>query len=128
MHRRIPEQNVVEGILTQGSKQQANQIFSSNLIPFLLLLSKKPYFIVCMDLDTGEWQRSNFELPNELTFARLVSDGDKKLSLISGNGSNGISRSMKLWELDENSKIWVVVENLAVIYLAYENLVEALFV
>ncbi|MCD7458369.1 hypothetical protein HAX54_038033 [Datura stramonium] len=70
----------------------------------LYFITPEPYFVVCMDLNTGEWKRSNFELPTELTFARLVSDGDKKLYLISGNGSNGISRSMKLWELDGNSR------------------------
>ncbi|KAH0694288.1 hypothetical protein KY285_021385 [Solanum tuberosum] len=78
---------------------------------YLWFISPEPYFTVCMDLDNGVWKRSNFELPSEVTFARLVSDGDKKLFLISGNGSNGISRSMKLWELNGDSKIWVEVEN-----------------
>ncbi|CAN4092152.1 unnamed protein product [Withania somnifera] len=96
----------------------------------LCFITPEPYFVVCMDLDTGDWKRSNFELPNEVTFARLVSDGDKKLYLISGNGRNGISRSMKLWELDRGSKIWVEVENvpelicrkfLSVCYHNYEH-------
>ncbi|KAH0683910.1 hypothetical protein KY289_021662 [Solanum tuberosum] len=80
---------------------------------YLWFITPEPYFTVCMDLDNGVWKRSNFELPSEVTFARLVCDGDKKMFLVSGNGSNGISRSMKLWELNGDSKIWVEVENVS---------------
>ncbi|KAF3446552.1 hypothetical protein FNV43_RR11732 [Rhamnella rubrinervis] len=75
----------------------------------LYFVTPEPFSVVCLDLESGKWQRSNAELPSELTFVRLVSDGEGKLYLISGIGSNGISRSMKLWELVEGRK-WVEVE------------------
>lgn len=78
---------------------------------FLYFTTQEPFSVVCFDLECGKWQRSNTELPSELTFVRLVSDGDGKLYLVGGVGSNGISRSMKLWELGEDRK-WVELERL----------------
>lgn len=75
----------------------------------LYFATPEPFSVVCFHLESGKWQRSNAELPSELTFVRLVSDGEGKLYLIGGIGSNGISRSMKLWELGEGRK-WVEVE------------------
>ena len=49
------------------------------------------------------------ELPGELTFVKLVSNGDGKLYLVGGIGRNGISKSMKLWELEGDN--WVLVES-----------------
>ncbi|KAI4388656.1 hypothetical protein MLD38_000966 [Melastoma candidum] len=36
-------------------------------------------------------------LENELTFCRLVSDGERRLFLVGGVGPNGISRGVKVW-------------------------------
>uniref|UniRef100_A0A5B7BLR9 Putative Galactose oxidase/kelch repeat superfamily protein n=1 Tax=Davidia involucrata TaxID=16924 RepID=A0A5B7BLR9_DAVIN len=51
------------------------------------------------------------DLPAELTFVRLLSNGDGKLYLIGGIGRNGISRSMKLWELSGGEENWIEVES-----------------
>ncbi|KAH7523729.1 F-box/kelch-repeat protein At5g43190 [Ziziphus jujuba] len=77
----------------------------------LYFTTPEPFSTVCFDLGNGKWQRSATELPSDLTFVRLVSDGEGKLYLIGGIGRNGISRSMKLWELVEGRK-WVEVERL----------------
>ncbi|KAL6983010.1 hypothetical protein U1Q18_016404 [Sarracenia purpurea var. burkii] len=70
----------------------------------LYFTSPEPFSIVGFDLESGEWGTpTTMEVPPlgaELTFLRLASDGDEKLYLIGGVGENGISRSMKVWELD----------------------------
>lgn len=66
----------------------------------------EPFSIVGFDLETGKWERETIELPEELTFVRLMSNGGEKLYLVGGIGQNGISRSLKLWELSRN---WVEV-------------------
>ncbi|KAG6749012.1 hypothetical protein NC652_032229 [Populus alba x Populus x berolinensis] len=77
----------------------------------LYFTTSEPFSIVCFDLESGRWGRLDNELPGDLTFVRLVSDGEKKLYLIGGVGRNGISRSMKLWELD-GERNWIEVESL----------------
>ena len=47
------------------------------------------------------------ELPWELTFVKLMSNGDGKLYLIGGIGRNGISKSMKLWKLEGENLVLV---------------------
>ncbi|WCJ35551.1 Galactose oxidase/kelch repeat superfamily protein [Euphorbia peplus] len=71
----------------------------------------EPFSIVSLDLEGGKWERFRNEMPGELTFGRLVSDGELgKLYLIGGIGRNGISKMIKLWELRNN--IWVEIESL----------------
>uniref|UniRef100_A0A2N9ELV8 F-box domain-containing protein n=1 Tax=Fagus sylvatica TaxID=28930 RepID=A0A2N9ELV8_FAGSY len=78
----------------------------------LYFTTPEPFSVVCFDLESGKWERLNTELPGELTFVRLVcSGGEGKLYLIGGVGSNGISRTVKLWELSQERN-WVEVENL----------------
>ncbi|KAJ6321020.1 hypothetical protein OIU76_006358 [Salix suchowensis] len=77
----------------------------------LYFTTSEPFSIVCFALESGRWERLDSELPGDLIFVRLVSDGKKKLYLIGGVGRNGISRSMKLWELDDK-RDWIEVESL----------------
>lgn len=76
----------------------------------LYYTTPEPFSIVCLDLESGKWKRFSNGLPEELTFVRLVSDGEKKLYMIGGVGINGISKMMKLWELG-NEGNWVEVES-----------------
>ncbi|KAE8715638.1 F-box/kelch-repeat protein [Hibiscus syriacus] len=79
---------------------------------FLCFATPEPYSVVSFDLEKGNWETLNTEMPGELTFVRLVSDPDGgKLYLVGGIGRNGISRSMRLWELG-NGGMWVEVERL----------------
>lgn len=82
-------------------------VFYEGLLYFVTI---EPFRIVSFDLESGNWGRSIIELPSELAFARLMSDGNRKLYLIGGIGSNGISRSMKLWELSGDGENWIEVE------------------
>ncbi|KAM7516990.1 hypothetical protein LguiA_006573 [Lonicera macranthoides] len=75
----------------------------------LYFATPEPFSIVCFDLESGSWERSMIELPGQLTFVRLVSSGSGRLYLFGGIGSNGISRSLKLWELSGGGN-WVEIE------------------
>lgn len=77
----------------------------------LYFLTPEPFSVVCFDLESGKWKRSDTELPGELMFVRLVSGEEGKLYMVGGVGSNGISRSLRLWELD-GAREWVQVESL----------------
>ncbi|KAG6784452.1 hypothetical protein POTOM_010146 [Populus tomentosa] len=77
----------------------------------LYFTTSEPFSIVCFDLESGRWERLDNELPGDLTFVRLVSDGENKLYLIGGVGRNGISRSVKLWELGAGRN-WIEAERL----------------
>lgn len=76
--------------------------------------SEPSHHLLRLDLENGEWGRSEIELPGEeVVFGRLVSYDDgqrRKLFLIGGIGSHGIARSMKLWELRGENRVWVEVE------------------
>ncbi|XP_038885443.1 F-box/kelch-repeat protein At5g43190 [Benincasa hispida] len=76
----------------------------------LYFVTPEPFSIVSFDLDNGEWEQTDIVMPEELTFVRLVSDGDGKLYMIGGTGRNGISRSLRLWEFSEQRN-WVEVES-----------------
>lgn len=43
-------------------------------------------------------------LPPELAFVRLVGDGGNRLYLVGGVGRDGISRSLRVWELVDNNR------------------------
>ena len=76
----------------------------------LYFTTAEPFSVVWFDLDKGLWQRSEAELPGELTFVRLVSggeEGNQALYLIGGIGGNGITRSLKVWELGKEEREWV---------------------
>ncbi|VFQ99063.1 unnamed protein product [Cuscuta campestris] len=76
-----------EGVLHRGS---------------LYFVTPEPFRVFLFDLAAGEWRRSGMDLPAEdLTFARLVSDGAGKMYMIGGVGTEGISRKVKLWEREE---------------------------
>ncbi|KAK4277413.1 hypothetical protein QN277_015416 [Acacia crassicarpa] len=77
----------------------------------LYFTTPEPFSVVRFDFGSGKWQRHNNSLPSQLSFARLVSDGEKMLYLVGGIGSNGISRSIKMWEMSELGN-WVEVETL----------------
>ncbi|XP_022719150.1 F-box/kelch-repeat protein At5g43190-like [Durio zibethinus] len=78
----------------------------------LYFTTPEPFSIACFDLENGKWEILNTEMPGELTFVRLVSDTDEgKLYLVGGIGRNGISRSMRLWELG-NGGNWEEMERL----------------
>ena len=63
-------------------------------------------------MESGEWERYVAELPQQVTFVRLVSDEEGKLYLLGGVGNDGISRSIKLWELIKGERVWVEVVGL----------------
>lgn len=69
----------------------------------LYFTTNEPFTILGFNLEAGRWEMDVAPLlPPELAFVRLVScSGGKKLYLIGGVGSNGISRSLKIWELVE---------------------------
>ncbi|XVE95030.1 hypothetical protein REPUB_Repub02eG0060900 [Reevesia pubescens] len=68
--------------------------------------------VVCFDLENGKWESLHTEMPRELTFVRLVSNTDEgKLYLVGGIGRNGISRSLRLWELG-NGGNWEEMDRL----------------
>ncbi|GAB4839305.1 hypothetical protein Ancab_028832 [Ancistrocladus abbreviatus] len=76
----------------------------------LYFTTSEPFSIVCFDLESGKWRTAVTEMPRELTFVRLVSDGEGKLYMVGGVGRNGISKSLKLWELGDEGENWREVE------------------
>ncbi|GMH16460.1 hypothetical protein Nepgr_018301 [Nepenthes gracilis] len=78
----------------------------------LYFTTSDPASVVCFDLESGHWRAPIAELPSELTFMRLVSDGKGRLFLIGGVGRNGISRYLKLWELGNGGENWLEVETM----------------
>lgn len=78
---------------------------------FLYFSTPEPFSVVRFGLESGKWEKLRIELPDELTFVRLTSDGEGKLYMVGGIGRNGISRSLKLWEL-KGMQNWEEVERL----------------
>ncbi|CAN0873301.1 F-box/kelch-repeat protein At5g43190 [Linum grandiflorum] len=74
--------------------------------------TEEPFKIVGFDMSCGKWGRVAVEMPEEgMSFARVVSDteeGERKLYLVGGVGENGISKTVKLWELVGGK--WVEIE------------------
>ncbi|KAJ8773297.1 hypothetical protein K2173_028474 [Erythroxylum novogranatense] len=95
-----------EPILSGNSHQEG--VFVNGSFYFT---TQEPFSVACFCLETGKWERLNIDLPRNLTFARLVSDGGLKRYLVGGIGANGISKSIKLWELVEGGN-WIEVESL----------------
>ncbi|KAJ6709710.1 F-BOX/KELCH-REPEAT PROTEIN [Salix koriyanagi] len=90
-----------------GDYRQEGVLFDGSLY----FTTSEPFSIACFDLESGRWERLDSELPGDLAFIRLVSDGENKLYLIGGVGRNGISRGVKLWELG-GGRNWIEVESL----------------
>ncbi|KAI8015511.1 F-box/kelch-repeat protein [Camellia lanceoleosa] len=63
----------------------------------LYFTTPEPFSILCFDLENRKWERSAIEMPGELTFARLVSDGVEKMFLVR------IGR----WDLERNESVGV---------------------
>ncbi|OUZ99556.1 F-box domain [Macleaya cordata] len=122
--------SVFDAILKGNSHQEG--VFSNG---YLYFTTPEPFSIVGFEFETGKWERHLIqELPGEIAFARLVSNGGGKIYLVGGIGRHGISRSMKLWELRDNQvegrRDWVEVGSLpdmmcrkfmAVCYHNYEH-------
>nr|GMD93863.1 F-box/kelch-repeat protein At5g43190 [Ipomoea batatas] len=96
----------------------------------LYFITPEPFHVLCFDFQIGKWKRATIDLPADLSFARLVSDGDGTLFLIGGIGRNGISKSMRLWEWNGDEERWIDVEDvpemmckkfLSVCYHNYEH-------
>ncbi|KAF2324261.1 hypothetical protein GH714_011374 [Hevea brasiliensis] len=96
----------LEPILSDNCHQEG--VFFNGSLYFT---TPEPFSIVCLDMESGKWKRFSNELPEELTFVRLVSDGKGNLYLIGGIGRNGISKMMKLWELGDGGN-WMEAESL----------------
>ncbi|KAK9080195.1 hypothetical protein SSX86_001870 [Deinandra increscens subsp. villosa] len=81
----------------------------------LYFATREPFSIVNFDLRTGNWKILDVDLPEDLTFVRLTAGGDgengSKLFMFGGIGRNGISRSMKIWELNEKERKWEEIES-----------------
>ncbi|KAH0466437.1 hypothetical protein IEQ34_003675 [Dendrobium chrysotoxum] len=73
---------------------------------FLYFITPEPFCVVGFNLNEGRWETEVApELPPELAFVRLVSsDGGKRLFLVGGVGRDGISRSLKVWEMVEGEQ------------------------
>ncbi|XP_068657692.1 F-box/kelch-repeat protein At5g43190-like [Aristolochia californica] len=96
--------------LRHNSHQQG--VFSNGCLYFVL---REPFSVVGFDLRTWKWERPITELPPDLTFVRLVSSGEEgtgKLYLIGGVGTDGISRSLSVWELGGDGREWILLEAL----------------
>jgi len=94
-----------DAILSDSSHQQGTFFHGG-----LFFTTPEPFSVVRLDLESGKWERHVAELPHQLTFVRLVSDddGEGKLYLVGGVGTDGISRRIKFWELTGEG-VWVEV-------------------
>ncbi|KAL2347080.1 hypothetical protein Fmac_001080 [Flemingia macrophylla] len=76
----------------------------------LYFATLESFLVVVFDLESGGWEGLHARLPGQLTFVRLVSDGEGKLYLVGGVESNVISRNINVWEFDGNW--WVEMQSL----------------
>lgn len=88
-------------------------VFYNDLLYFT---TSEPFSVVGFDLHSRKWETDVAPpLPVDLAFVRLVSDGGgKRLFLIAGEGRDGISRSLKVWEMvtEEEGRRWEEVGRL----------------
>lgn len=94
--------------LLNGNFHQKGVYFNGTLV----FTTPEPFHLVSFRLDTGKWEGPTTALPYGLTFVRLVNDGDGKLYLIGGVGISGISRSLKIWEMEEEGGKWEELERM----------------
>ncbi|KAH7665323.1 F-box domain-containing protein [Dioscorea alata] len=65
----------------------------------LYFTTHEPFSIARLCLSSRDWLPSPIDLPSDLAFARIVSSDGKGLFLVGGVGQDGISRSLKVWEM-----------------------------
>ncbi|KAK4779299.1 hypothetical protein SAY86_006827 [Trapa natans] len=97
-------------LILSDSSYQEGVYFNGSL--YFTVSDSGPFSILCLNPGNGKLDSQAIDLPENLTFLRLVSDGERKLYMVGGVGTNGISRMMKLWELDgdgEGRKRWIEV-------------------
>ncbi|XP_038976795.1 F-box/kelch-repeat protein At5g43190-like [Phoenix dactylifera] len=83
-------------ILDRGNSHQEGVFFDGALY----FTTHEPFSVVGFDLQSGKWEpMASPSLPTELAFVRLVGDGGNRLYLVGGVGRDGISRSLRVWEL-----------------------------
>uniref|UniRef100_A0A1J3JAQ1 F-box/kelch-repeat protein n=1 Tax=Noccaea caerulescens TaxID=107243 RepID=A0A1J3JAQ1_NOCCA len=102
----------VDQVLPRGFNQDG--VFHNGSLYFA---RSEPFLLVSVDLDNGKWTTATgdgvFPADDEITFARLVTDHEKKiLYMVGGIGSNGICRSIKIWEFREETENWIEAETL----------------
>ncbi|WOL03936.1 hypothetical protein Cni_G12656 [Canna indica] len=84
-----------EPVLGRGNPYQNGAFLDGSLY----FTTSEPFSVVGFDLQNGAWDAAAAPaLPAELAFVRLVGGGDR-LYLVGGVGRDGISRSLRLWEL-----------------------------
>ncbi|MFS7938693.1 putative F-box domain, kelch-type beta propeller, F-box-like domain superfamily [Helianthus anomalus] len=106
IHRTLGDSFHQQGVFFKGS---------------LFFATREPFQVVNFDLVTGNWKILDVDLPEELTFVRLAADtagngansggNGNRLYMFGGTGRNGISKSMKIWELDEDERRWSEIES-----------------
>ncbi|XP_010442059.1 PREDICTED: F-box/kelch-repeat protein At5g43190 [Camelina sativa] len=103
----------VDQVLPRGFNQDG--VFYNGSLYFA---RSEPFLIVSVDLNDGKWTTTAtghgvFPAEDHITFARLVSDPEKKiLYMVGGIGSNGICRSIKIWEFKDETESWIETETL----------------
>ncbi|XP_042444649.1 F-box/kelch-repeat protein At5g43190-like [Zingiber officinale] len=84
-----------ESVLRRGNPRQAGAFFEASLY----FTTPEPFSVVGFDLRSGSWDIDAAPaLPEDMAFVRLVGGGGR-LYLVGGVGRDGISRSLKIWEL-----------------------------
>lgn len=79
----------------------------------LYFATRAPFSVVSFDM-FGNWEMLDVDLPQELTFVRLTAgtnENRNRLFMFGGIGTNGISRSIRVWELDRNERKWNEIES-----------------
>ncbi|KFK31730.1 hypothetical protein AALP_AA6G151600 [Arabis alpina] len=102
----------VDQLLPRGFNQDG--VFYNGSLYFA---RSEPFMIVSVDFNDGKWTTAIgdgvFPVNDDITFARLVTDSEKKtLYMVGGVGSNGICRSIKIWEFKEETESWIEAETL----------------
>lgn len=103
----------VDQVLPRGFTQDG--VFYNGSLYFV---RSEPFLLVSVNLDDGKWTTSTtgdvvFPADDEIAFARLVSDPERKvLYMVGGIGSNGICRSIKVYEFKGETESWIEAETL----------------
>ncbi|CAN7027907.1 unnamed protein product [Brassica oleracea var. botrytis] len=102
----------VDQVLPRGFNQDG--VFYNGSLYFV---RSEPFLLVSVNLDDGKWTAATgdgvFPAEDEITFARLVTDPEKKiLYMVGGIGSNGICRSIKIYEFKRETESWIEAETL----------------
>ncbi|XAR48422.1 hypothetical protein NMG60_11031244 [Bertholletia excelsa] len=110
-------------IITDNYYQQG--VFFKGCVYFT---TSEPISSLGFNLETGT-VIGDLPVPENLAFARLVSEGEERMYLVGGIGENGIARKIKVWEFGRERR-WVEVGSvpemmcrkfMAVCYHNYEH-------